>query len=82
LPSYLPTLRQFLDKAQSSPYNCQLKTLEVTTQGGQESWLYLQRGELIAVLPNMEEHEILTGTILRSMIAQLNLPPLDFWMVL
>lgn len=73
------TLQQFVEQA--GRYGCVLKTTTVTVTGprGVEKWEYLKRGDnFLAVLPNIDDDELLTPTQQRSLIDQLNLPALEF----
>ena len=74
------TLRAFVEKAQTSPYNCELKvtTVQVSGPRGPVQWRYLKRGDLIGVLPDIEDYETLPPANHRSLIAELNLPALEF----
>jgi hypothetical protein len=42
----------------------------------------LKRGDRIAVLPEIEDDEELTAANMRSLVAQLRLPVLEFWFLL
>ena len=79
-----PTLRAFIAKASSYPYWCELKKTRIPVNGprGPVVWKYLKRGERIAVLPEIEDDDELTVSNMRSLVAELHLPPLDFWFVL
>jgi hypothetical protein len=79
----MPTLGQFVERAQK--YGCDLRATTIPTFGprGRVKWRYLKKGEdRIAVLPDIKDDEYLTPTQLRSLIAELNLPPLKFWLTL
>lgn len=83
MASYLPTLREFVEKSMASPYGCKLLPTTIPTIGpqGPVTWTYLKRGEdKIAILPDIHEDERIAPSKLRSMIADLNLPPMEFWM--
>ena len=82
--SEMPTLRAFVAKATSYPYWCELKKTRIPVNGprGPLVWKYLKRGERIAVLPDIEDDEELTVTNLRSLVAELRLPALEFWFLL
>jgi hypothetical protein len=75
------TLQMFVGRACQRQYGCTLKITEVPVEGprGFEEWKYLKRGkDLIGVLPHIPDEEYLTSSQLRSLVAQLNLPALDF----
>ena len=83
--SYKPTLRAFVEKAMSEPYCCELKETQIAVTGpkGPVIWKYLKRGEeRIAVLPDIDDEDELTASNMRSLVAQLGLPPLEFWFLL
>lgn len=73
------TLQEFVERA--CKHGCTLKMTEVPVKGprGFEQWKYLKRGNnQIGILPNIQDDEILTPTQLRSLVADLNLPALEF----
>lgn len=47
---------------------------------GPVEWKYLLRGDRIGVLPEIADDETLAPTKLRELIADLNLPGLEFWL--
>lgn len=73
------TLQEFVGRALC--YGCIRRTTTLAAIGprGVERWEYLKRGESrIGVLPNIAPTDVLTPTQLRSLVADLNLPALDF----
>ena len=77
----MPTLREFVERAQE--YGCVLKQETfIIGPKGPEVWRYLKRGDRLAMLPDIGDDELIVPTKLRSMIDELNLPPLDFWLKL
>lgn len=73
------TLQTFVERA--CQHGCTLKITEIQVEGprGFEEWKYLKRGDnRIAILPRIHDDEVLTPTQLRSLVAELNLPALDF----
>ena len=78
----MPSLRQFVERATEPYYGCVLKTSPFPAIGPQAPvvWKYLKRGEHIGMLPEIQDDEKLTPTVLKSLIADLNLPPMDFWL--
>ena len=74
-----PTLGAFIDKAVLN-YGCELKETRLPVMGpkGPVTWKYLKRGELVAPLPDIHDDEELTAANMRSLVAQLNLPALEF----
>jgi hypothetical protein len=73
------TLKEFVDR--SYRFGCTLKVTTIGVEGprGLEKWQYLKRGhDRIGVLPNIGDDEVLTSTQLRSLVADLNLPALEF----
>lgn len=82
--SQKPTLHAFVEKAISYPYCCELKETQIAVSGprGPVVWKYLKRGEYLAPLPDIGDDEQLTTATMRSLVAQLKLPPLEFWFVL
>ena len=74
-----PTLRAFVEKAVLR-YECELKETRIPVIGprGPVIWKYLKRGDLMAPLPDIGEDEELTTDVMRSLVAQLNLPALEF----
>ena len=79
-----PTLRAFVAKAISYPYWCELKKTRVVVNGprGPVVWKYLKRGGRIAVLPDIADDDELTAANMRSLVAELHLPALEFWFLL
>ena len=82
--SEMPTLGAFVAKATSYPYWFEFKKTRIAANGprGPVVWKYLKRGERIAVLPDIEDDDELTVANLRSLVAQLRLPALEFWFLL
>ena len=82
--SQKPTLGAFVKKAMSYPYWCEFKETKIPVNGprGPVIWKYLKRGERIALLPDIDDDEELTADNMRSLVAQLHLPPLEFGFLL
>lgn len=74
------TLQKFVERA-CGEYGCTIKTTGKSVRGprGIEEWTYLKRGDhFIGILPNISDDEILTSAQIRSLVAELNLPALEF----